>query len=156
MLWKHQRRLFSPRGVIITIRIKRTKFYVEVKLKRLPRDAFDGAWFLCVFQRPVNDEKSPVGPWLLALFVFVVCGSGEFLPCRWYRCWYSCWCRRALLPAQLILSLWRFCRTLSALETLSHIFPQKFCLQPAGYGVRRSSCDRLHFYRCQSGLAISN
>uniref|UniRef100_A0AAX7SLA0 Stress-associated endoplasmic reticulum protein n=1 Tax=Astatotilapia calliptera TaxID=8154 RepID=A0AAX7SLA0_ASTCA len=25
--------------------------------------------------RPVNDEKSPVGPWLLALFVFVVCGS---------------------------------------------------------------------------------
>uniref|UniRef100_A0A669C716 Stress-associated endoplasmic reticulum protein n=1 Tax=Oreochromis niloticus TaxID=8128 RepID=A0A669C716_ORENI len=27
--------------------------------------------------RPVNDEKSPVGPWLLALFVFVVCGSGE-------------------------------------------------------------------------------
>uniref|UniRef100_A0AAX7VQD0 Stress-associated endoplasmic reticulum protein n=1 Tax=Astatotilapia calliptera TaxID=8154 RepID=A0AAX7VQD0_ASTCA len=26
--------------------------------------------------RPVNDEKSPVGPWLLALFVFVVCGSG--------------------------------------------------------------------------------
>lgn len=111
---------------------------------------------LCVFQRPVNDEKSPVGPWLLALFVFVVCGSGEFIPCRWYRCWYSCWCRRALLPAQLILSLWRFCRTLSALETLSHIFPQKFCLQPAGYGVRRSSCDRLHFYRCQSGLAISN
>uniref|UniRef100_A0AAQ6A3I6 Stress-associated endoplasmic reticulum protein n=1 Tax=Amphiprion ocellaris TaxID=80972 RepID=A0AAQ6A3I6_AMPOC len=28
--------------------------------------------------RPVNDDKSPVGPWLLALFVFVVCGSGEF------------------------------------------------------------------------------
>uniref|UniRef100_A0A3P8TT81 Stress-associated endoplasmic reticulum protein n=1 Tax=Amphiprion percula TaxID=161767 RepID=A0A3P8TT81_AMPPE len=26
-------------------------------------------------QRPVNDDKSPVGPWLLALFVFVVCGS---------------------------------------------------------------------------------
>uniref|UniRef100_A0AAQ4NSR4 Stress-associated endoplasmic reticulum protein n=1 Tax=Gasterosteus aculeatus aculeatus TaxID=481459 RepID=A0AAQ4NSR4_GASAC len=25
--------------------------------------------------RPVNEEKSPVGPWLLALFVFVVCGS---------------------------------------------------------------------------------
>lgn len=32
-----------------------------------------------VFQRPVNEEKSPVGPWLLALFVFVVCGSGELL-----------------------------------------------------------------------------
>ncbi|KAK7939101.1 hypothetical protein WMY93_002427 [Mugilogobius chulae] len=29
-------------------------------------------------QRPVNDEKSPVGPWLLALFVFVVCGSAIF------------------------------------------------------------------------------
>lgn len=28
-------------------------------------------------QRPVNEEKSPVGPWLLALFVFVVCGSGR-------------------------------------------------------------------------------
>uniref|UniRef100_A0A3Q2QKF6 Stress-associated endoplasmic reticulum protein n=1 Tax=Fundulus heteroclitus TaxID=8078 RepID=A0A3Q2QKF6_FUNHE len=27
--------------------------------------------------RPVNEDKSPVGPWLLALFVFVVCGSGE-------------------------------------------------------------------------------
>ncbi|KAI2643816.1 Stress-associated endoplasmic reticulum protein 1 [Labeo rohita] len=27
--------------------------------------------------RVVNEEKSPVGPWLLALFVFVVCGSGE-------------------------------------------------------------------------------
>lgn len=32
---------------------------------------------LSVFQRPVNEDKSPVGPWLLALFVFVVCGSGE-------------------------------------------------------------------------------
>uniref|UniRef100_A0A673BBF0 Stress-associated endoplasmic reticulum protein n=1 Tax=Sphaeramia orbicularis TaxID=375764 RepID=A0A673BBF0_9TELE len=29
--------------------------------------------------RPVNDDKSPVGPWLLALFVFVVCGSGKCL-----------------------------------------------------------------------------
>ncbi|KAL6484090.1 hypothetical protein MHYP_G00089630 [Metynnis hypsauchen] len=27
--------------------------------------------------RVVSEEKSPVGPWLLALFVFVVCGSGE-------------------------------------------------------------------------------
>lgn len=35
-------------------------------------------WCVCVSQRPVNEEKSPVGPWLLALFVFVVCGSGEF------------------------------------------------------------------------------
>lgn len=32
---------------------------------------------VCVFppQRP-QEEKYPVGPWLLALFVFVVCGSG--------------------------------------------------------------------------------
>ncbi|KAF4096185.1 hypothetical protein G5714_022154 [Onychostoma macrolepis] len=29
-------------------------------------------------QRVVNEEKSPVGPWLLALFVFVVCGSAIF------------------------------------------------------------------------------
>uniref|UniRef100_UPI003AAFC3EB stress-associated endoplasmic reticulum protein 2 isoform X2 n=1 Tax=Centroberyx gerrardi TaxID=166262 RepID=UPI003AAFC3EB len=28
--------------------------------------------------RPVNEDKSPVGPWLLALFVFVVCGSAIF------------------------------------------------------------------------------
>ncbi|KAL4631425.1 stress-associated endoplasmic reticulum protein 1-like [Arapaima gigas] len=28
--------------------------------------------------RPVSEEKSPVGPWLLALFVFVVCGSAIF------------------------------------------------------------------------------
>lgn len=28
-----------------------------------------------LFQKPA-DEKTPVGPWLLALFVFVVCGSG--------------------------------------------------------------------------------
>ncbi|AWO97466.1 putative stress-associated endoplasmic reticulum protein 1-like [Scophthalmus maximus] len=26
----------------------------------------------------INEEKSPVGPWLLALFVFVVCGSAIF------------------------------------------------------------------------------
>ena len=29
----------------------------------------------CVFQKP-QEEKYPVGPWLLALFIFVVCGSG--------------------------------------------------------------------------------
>uniref|UniRef100_A0A8C1S1M7 Stress-associated endoplasmic reticulum protein n=1 Tax=Cyprinus carpio TaxID=7962 RepID=A0A8C1S1M7_CYPCA len=28
--------------------------------------------------RVVNEEKSPVGPWLLTLFVFVVCGSAIF------------------------------------------------------------------------------
>lgn len=32
---------------------------------------------VCVVQRVVNEDKSPVGPWLLALFVFVVCGSGK-------------------------------------------------------------------------------
>ncbi|XP_078693181.1 stress-associated endoplasmic reticulum protein 2-like isoform X2 [Branchiostoma floridae x Branchiostoma belcheri] len=25
-----------------------------------------------------KEEKSPVGPWLLALFIFVVCGSAVF------------------------------------------------------------------------------
>ncbi|KAK1153342.1 UNVERIFIED_CONTAM: hypothetical protein FKN15_077735 [Acipenser sinensis] len=28
--------------------------------------------------RVVTEDKSPVGPWLLALFVFVVCGSAIF------------------------------------------------------------------------------
>ena len=31
---------------------------------------------LFFFQKPVED-KYPVGPWLLALFIFVVCGSGK-------------------------------------------------------------------------------
>lgn len=31
-----------------------------------------------VLQRGVPEEKAAVGPWLLALFVFVVCGSGQF------------------------------------------------------------------------------
>ena len=30
------------------------------------------------FQKPA-EEKYPVGPWLLGLFVFVVCGSGKKL-----------------------------------------------------------------------------
>uniref|UniRef100_A0A8C3FLK8 Stress-associated endoplasmic reticulum protein n=1 Tax=Chrysemys picta bellii TaxID=8478 RepID=A0A8C3FLK8_CHRPI len=29
-----------------------------------------------------QEEKYPVGPWLLALFVFVVCGSGMNTPLR--------------------------------------------------------------------------
>ncbi|XP_028292078.1 stress-associated endoplasmic reticulum protein 2-like [Gouania willdenowi] len=32
---------------------------------------------VCFLQRP-QEEKYPVGPWLLALFVFVVCGSAIF------------------------------------------------------------------------------
>ncbi|XP_055486723.1 stress-associated endoplasmic reticulum protein 1-like [Leucoraja erinacea] len=28
--------------------------------------------------RPLLEEKAPVAPWLLALFVFVVCGSAIF------------------------------------------------------------------------------
>ncbi|XP_042202308.1 stress-associated endoplasmic reticulum protein 2 [Narcine bancroftii] len=28
--------------------------------------------------RPLQEEKAPVAPWLLALFVFVVCGSAIF------------------------------------------------------------------------------
>ncbi|XP_009190132.2 stress-associated endoplasmic reticulum protein 2 isoform X2 [Papio anubis] len=35
-----------------------------------------GAWDLLPHTRP-QEEKYPVGPWLLALFVFVVCGSGQ-------------------------------------------------------------------------------
>lgn len=37
-------------------------------------------YMMCVSppQRP-QEEKYPVGPWLLALFVFVVCGSGTDL-----------------------------------------------------------------------------
>ncbi|MBN3270738.1 SERP1 protein, partial [Polyodon spathula] len=30
--------------------------------------------------RVVTEDRSPVGPWLLALFVFVVCGSGMYPP----------------------------------------------------------------------------
>jgi Ribosome associated membrane protein RAMP4 len=30
-----------------------------------------------LFFQKQADEKYPVGPWLLALFVFVVCGSGK-------------------------------------------------------------------------------
>lgn len=32
-------------------------------------------------QRNAPEEKASVGPWLLALFIFVVCGSGKC------RCW---------------------------------------------------------------------
>ncbi|XP_069071671.1 stress-associated endoplasmic reticulum protein 1-like [Pleurodeles waltl] len=28
--------------------------------------------------KPLPEEKAPVGPWLVALFVFVVCGSAIF------------------------------------------------------------------------------
>lgn len=39
----------------------------------------DCNWSECEFtQRTVSDEKVSVGPWLLALFIFVVCGSGEW------------------------------------------------------------------------------
>ena len=34
-------------------------------------------WSSRLFQRP-QEEKYPVGPILLGLFLFVVCGSGEF------------------------------------------------------------------------------
>uniref|UniRef100_A0A4W5RYD9 Stress-associated endoplasmic reticulum protein n=1 Tax=Hucho hucho TaxID=62062 RepID=A0A4W5RYD9_9TELE len=36
-----------------------------------------------------QEEKYPVGPWLLALFVFVVCGSGN-APILW-RCVRELW-----------------------------------------------------------------
>ena len=31
-----------------------------------------------ILQQKPSDERSPVGPYLLAFFIFVVCGSGEF------------------------------------------------------------------------------
>lgn len=34
-------------------------------------------------QRNAPEEKASVGPWLLALFIFVVCGSGKCLGGRW-------------------------------------------------------------------------
>ncbi|KYQ50405.1 hypothetical protein ALC60_10522 [Trachymyrmex zeteki] len=34
--------------------------------------------FICQ-QTKSQEEGSPVGPWLLALFLFVVCGSGKYL-----------------------------------------------------------------------------
>ncbi|KYN31699.1 hypothetical protein ALC56_13838 [Trachymyrmex septentrionalis] len=34
----------------------------------------------CICQQTkLQEEGSPVGPWLLALFLFVVCGSGKYL-----------------------------------------------------------------------------
>lgn len=54
---------------------------------------------LSLFQRP-QEEKYPVGPWLLALFVFVVCGSGDIkvflIKCA--DC-YSCLCNNKLIPS---------------------------------------------------------
>lgn len=34
---------------------------------------------LFLLQKPNTDDKVAVGPWLLALFIFVVCGSGEYV-----------------------------------------------------------------------------
>lgn len=34
--------------------------------------------YLYFLQRGTQEDKAAVGPWLLALFVFVVCGSGQF------------------------------------------------------------------------------
>ncbi|XP_076363181.1 uncharacterized protein LOC143253339 isoform X7 [Tachypleus tridentatus] len=33
-------------------------------------------WYMIKTRKP-KDEKYPVRPWLLGLFVFVVCGSGQ-------------------------------------------------------------------------------
>uniref|UniRef100_A0A8C3TGS6 Stress-associated endoplasmic reticulum protein n=1 Tax=Chelydra serpentina TaxID=8475 RepID=A0A8C3TGS6_CHESE len=36
-----------------------------------------------------QEEKYPVGPWLLALFVFVVCGSGKASgDCKWFNLFF--------------------------------------------------------------------
>lgn len=34
-------------------------------------------WPNCLFVQKQSDEKSPIGPYLLAFFIFVVCGSGK-------------------------------------------------------------------------------
>lgn len=38
-------------------------------------------------QRNPGDDKVAVGPWLLALFIFVVCGSGKCI-CTVYTCFF--------------------------------------------------------------------
>ncbi|XDV30924.1 hypothetical protein PO909_033747 [Leuciscus waleckii] len=53
-------------------------YYMCVMCKQIPQLCFVYETFqLSLFQRP-QEEKYPVGPWLLALFVFVVCGSAIF------------------------------------------------------------------------------
>ncbi|KAI3376186.1 hypothetical protein L3Q82_016393 [Scortum barcoo] len=49
----------------------------HVQKTSVPTAQLDSVTSPSIRHRPVNEEKSPVGPWLLALFVFVVCGSGE-------------------------------------------------------------------------------
>ncbi|KAI5942658.1 stress-associated endoplasmic reticulum protein 2 isoform X1 [Manis javanica] len=57
-----------------------------------------------------QEEKYPVGPWLLALFVFVVCGSEE----RLRTCIYS---GIPALEAELRWTIWGRC-------LISHRLPQ--------------------------------
>jgi len=43
-----------------------------------------------ILQRNAPEEKASVGPWLLALFIFVVCGSGKcFGVDRRVGCWMT-------------------------------------------------------------------
>ncbi|XP_054384950.2 stress-associated endoplasmic reticulum protein 2 isoform X1 [Pongo abelii] len=59
----------------------------RLHLSSLPNRLAPGSSFLSSpfvrvsLERP-QEEKYPVGPWLLALFVFVVCGSASFVPLR--------------------------------------------------------------------------
>ena len=60
--------------------------------------AGDFGLFLFIFQKP-SEDKYPVGPWLLALFLFVVCGSGGY--CHTFPCHAGIW--RSLMPWQIRL-----------------------------------------------------
>ncbi|XP_030881008.1 stress-associated endoplasmic reticulum protein 2 isoform X1 [Leptonychotes weddellii] len=53
-----------------------------------------------------QEEKYPVGPWLLALFVFVVCGSAvqERLPKALRGTYWSLYTRSAVPGAQCVLT----------------------------------------------------
>lgn len=63
---------------------------------------------LLLFQRP-QEEKYPVGPWLLALFVFVVCGSGvNISTCTIRRTTYSCHVRSVSDYLEFMIKSLRF------------------------------------------------
>lgn len=59
----------------------------------------ESEWFFCIgdrafsfLQRNAPEEKASVGPWLLALFIFVVCGSGKcFGGDHRVGCWMTGW-----------------------------------------------------------------
>lgn len=63
-------------------------------------------WSSRLFQRP-QEEKYPVGPILLGLFLFVVCGSGKFTVNLSNVVWCNCISKRV---ARMVSERLRFCR----------------------------------------------